>query len=73
MRDHPSNLHTVPALHKPPLCSESQLLSSVSLCFHPETYALIDCPAAWKDCKGKAGLVGEHRVAPAASAPGADC
>ena len=73
MQDHPSNLHTIPALRMSPVHSTPQHLSSVSLCFTPETYMLIDCPAAWKDCEGKAGLVREHRVAPAASTAGTDC
>lgn len=34
-------------------CSTPQQLSSVSLCFSPTTYAIIDCPQSWWNCKGK--------------------
>lgn len=34
-------------------CSTPQQLSSVSLCFNPTTYALIDCPTAWTNCEGR--------------------
>lgn len=34
-------------------CRAPKALSSVSLCFKPGSFALVDCPAAWKsDCPG---------------------
>lgn len=34
-------------------CSTPKRLTSVSLCFKPDSYELVDCPAAWKsECQG---------------------